>query len=132
VSAICSSQNVQTVLDISPFVSQHLGCHVSNCITGSCTKFHHSTNPGTEYLLLYTAPKEKIQFGYTAEGGVKRLVHPHNPFGKVLFREPAIVIPQAGRKHLAEGVTSAVLQIDQAYSEDLYCSGSALERRKVQ
>jgi hypothetical protein len=48
---------------ISRCVFQHLGCHRSNCIADSCTNFNHTTNFWTEYLVLYIAPKEKIQGG---------------------------------------------------------------------
>jgi hypothetical protein len=64
VSAICRSQNGQTVLNFMPCVFQHLGCHRSNCIFDSFTKFNYTTNFWTEYLVLYESPKEKIQWGY--------------------------------------------------------------------
>jgi hypothetical protein len=55
-SAICRSQNVQTVLDFTPCVFQYLMCHRSSRIFDSCTKFNHTTKFWKEYLVPYTAP----------------------------------------------------------------------------
>jgi hypothetical protein len=54
---------------------QHLGCHRNNWIVDSCTTFNHTTNLWTEYVVLYTAPKEKNPVGlYRGSEGAKRLV----------------------------------------------------------
>jgi hypothetical protein len=84
VSATCSSQNVQTVLDFTACVSRHLNCHRSNCIVESCTKINHTTNFWTEYVVLYIASKEKNSNGvYRGSEGAR----PIHLSGNVLFRD---------------------------------------------
>lgn len=77
VGAICSSQNVQMVLNFTPCVFQHLGCQ-RNYILHLYTKFDHIINIWMEYLVLYIAPKEKknsVMLHWGSEGA-KGLVHP--------------------------------------------------------
>jgi hypothetical protein len=89
VSAICSSQNVQTVLDFTSRVFQHLGCQRSSCTVDSCTKFNCTTNFWTEYLVLYIASKEKSNGVISGSEGAKALglSRPVHVFGKLLFRD---------------------------------------------
>jgi hypothetical protein len=89
VSAIYNPQYVQTVLDFTICVFQHLECHRSSCIVDSCTKISHTTNFWTEYLVLYISPKEKLNGVISGERGGQgigssRKIH---LFGNVFFRD---------------------------------------------
>jgi hypothetical protein len=87
VNAICSSQNVQTVLSFIPCVFQHQGRQRSNFIVDSCTKFNHTVNFWTEYLILYINWKDKIHWTYIRGVGDQGigLSCPSHLFRKVLF-----------------------------------------------
>jgi hypothetical protein len=69
-----------------PWVFQHLGCHRINCILDSCTNFDHTTKFWMEYLVLYIAAKDKIQWGlYRGNEGAKGLDRPAQPTGLEKF-----------------------------------------------
>jgi hypothetical protein len=77
VSPISSSQNVRTLLDFTLCVFQQLGRHRRNCFVDSCMKFDHTTKFWTEYLVLYIARKDKIQWGlYRVNEGATGLARP--------------------------------------------------------
>lgn len=138
VNVICSSHNVQMVLSFMLCVFEHLECHKSSCIIELFTKFNHTTNFWTEYLVLYIAPKEKILWGYI--GGVwepRCWSVPPSPSVWISFIQRLIARPQCGWASSCWNKTFGWMRaiygtdITQAHWDSLYCSWCSLERRRV-
>jgi hypothetical protein len=88
-------------------------------------KFNHILNFGTECLVLYIAPKDKIQWRYTGgREGATTLV--------LCVRLQCEETPSCWKRTLSY-VQSAGMQTSQLYRDNtrMYCSQPSLERRRV-